>query len=167
MMTMLSTAPVCIRKGHQDGPQQGQPRLTVESQPTGEHVLEILNAERTTKYRQRNHGVLSCLTSVAAMAPLRGSCDNCGRRKTKCSGETPCSRCAHAGVQCTYSIKRKLGRPRISPRKEAGTALKKSRRPLLALTTDRPAFSPSAATGLAGLAESRFLSCFIQHFIPM
>ncbi|CAN0169991.1 unnamed protein product, partial [Hapterophycus canaliculatus] len=43
---------------------------------------------------------------------LRSSCDGCWRKKCKCSGEMPCSRCRRSGVQCTYSTKRRLGRPR-------------------------------------------------------
>lgn len=99
---------------------------------------------------------------------LRTSCDNCSRKKNKCTGEMPCNRCARAGVLCTYSTKRKLGRPRTASRGGQGGGTSKRSRALVAkLNTDRPAFSMSPATGLAGLAESRFLSCFVEHFNPL
>lgn len=104
-------------------------------------------------------------------------------------------------MECTYSTKRKLGRPRAASsgatasrkgKQVGGTSVntaKKARQAeassvgdgicnaaagsgevsttLARLSTDRPAFSISPATGLAGLAESRFLSCFLQHCAPM
>lgn len=36
-----------------------------------------------------------------------------------------------------------------------------------ALSVRGPSFCSSAATGLAGMAESQFLSCFLQHCAPM
>lgn len=119
---------------------------------------------------------------------LRSSCDSCSRKKNKCSGETPCERCARTGVECRYSTKRKLGRPRTavpSSRKgkgvgnnkgEAGGSLPNkrhrgsisSRREAGVLELEgRPSFCVSPATGLAGLAESRYLSCFVEHFNPL
>ncbi|CAM9258586.1 unnamed protein product, partial [Laminaria digitata] len=45
---------------------------------------------------------------------LRSSCDRCWLKKRKCTGEKPCGRCKRGGVECSYSTKRKLGRPRMS-----------------------------------------------------
>lgn len=118
---------------------------------------------------------------------LRSSCDSCSRKKNKCTGDMPCNRCARAGVQCTYSTKRKLGRPRTAAARKAGGrqgagsvgttpySNKKQRGAPAVMRRGsdtqnpdgRPSFSVSPATGLAGLAESRYLSCFMEHFNPL
>ena len=182
----------------------------------------------------------------SAVGDLRSSCDRCWSKKRKCTGEKPCSRCERGDVQCKYSTKRKLGRPRMSIMPGAAAAAESGKegtegsdeaspsttkrtkqhatpgsspincttttaavnssnksgsrsgsssscssssnssgrrsssgdssgdkgRPAsssgsLMMSTDRPAISVSPATGLAGLAESRFLSCFLEHFAPM
>lgn len=36
---------------------------------------------------------------------LRRTCNRCAASKRKCSGGTPCSRCAVAGVDCAYSFR--------------------------------------------------------------
>ncbi|CAM9184343.1 unnamed protein product, partial [Laminaria digitata] len=117
-----------------------------------------------------------------ALSLLRSSCDGCWKKKCKCTGEMPCDRCRRAGVQCTYSTKRKLGRPRgatgagaqqqpggggsVSSKRKMGGNLSSS---AAALTSapERVSFSTTRATGLGGLAESRFLACFLEHFTPM
>lgn len=43
---------------------------------------------------------------------LRSSCDACGTVKLKCDRKHPqCGRCVTHGIDCTYSISRKLGKP--------------------------------------------------------
>lgn len=43
---------------------------------------------------------------------LRSSCDACGTVKLKCDRKHPaCGRCVAHGIECTYSISRKLGKP--------------------------------------------------------
>lgn len=43
---------------------------------------------------------------------LRSSCDACGTVKLKCDRKHPaCGRCVAHGIDCTYSISRKLGKP--------------------------------------------------------
>lgn len=43
---------------------------------------------------------------------LRSSCDACGTVKLKCDRKHPqCGRCTTHGIDCTYSISRKLGKP--------------------------------------------------------
>ncbi len=93
----------------------------------------------------------------------------------KCSGEMPCSRCRRSGVRCTYSTKRKLGRPRglaaaaklqaAQQACEAKKGRKEGNSGESGALTHR--FSATPVTGLGGLAESRFLSCFLEHFTPM
>ena len=176
----------------------------------------------------------------SAVGDLRSSCDRCWQKKRKCTGERPCGRCKRGGVHCSYSTKRKLGRPRMSiltgaAASESGkegsdvsspSTTKKTKQDVApsgtfphagtgvlrapnsnnssnrsgssssrsgsssshnrgstsgsgdigrgrcsastsTMSTNRPAFSASLATGLAGLPESRFLSCFLEHFAPM
>lgn len=121
---------------------------------------------------------------------IRDACNTCWRKKIKCTGEKPCSRCKRAGVDCSYSTRaetgrrwRKGGNDAASPGDgEAGLESKKAKtaaagaaqskqkgggtQRTLALSTSRPALSVSPATGLAGLAESRYLSCFLREFAP-
>lgn len=110
-----------------------------------------------------------------SLSLLRSACDTCWRKKSRCSGEMPCERCERAGVQCTYSTKRKLGRPKrggvgaAGAQRQAAAAKKKRKQSACCqpVSCGVPAFSPSPATALAGLAESKFLSCFLEHFCPM
>ncbi|EJT75581.1 hypothetical protein GGTG_05514 [Gaeumannomyces tritici R3-111a-1] len=56
------------------------------------------------------------------------ACDQCHRRKLRCSREKPaCGRCHFSGRQCTYSLSRPAGRPRRSlsgkPESSAGELL--------------------------------------------
>lgn len=53
-------------------------------------------------------------------ARLRSACDACHEAKTKCLGgglETPCRSCQEAQKPCTYSLGRRLGRPKGSKNK--------------------------------------------------
>eukprot|EP00752_Nemacystus_decipiens_P011415 g10137.t2 len=84
---------------------------------------------------------------------LRRTCNHCAAIKRKCPGGTPCARCANAGVQCVYSIRQPMGR-------------RPYQHDMIALPT-WPTLSVSPATGLSGLAESRFLSCFLQNLAPL
>lgn len=115
-----------------------------------------------------------------ALSLLRSSCDGCWKKKCKCTGEMPCDRCRRAGVQCTYSTKRKLGRPRgatAAGQQQPGGGSVSSKRKMsgnlsssaasLTSAPERVSFSSTRATGLGGLAESRFLACFLEHFTPM
>ncbi len=43
---------------------------------------------------------------------LRAACDACHQSKTKCSGENPCRGCLQLGVQCSYSVSHRIGRPK-------------------------------------------------------
>lgn len=52
------------------------------------------------------------MSSSAAAAKLRSSCDACLANKTKCSRAKPsCARCTQRGKPCIYSQCRKIGRP--------------------------------------------------------
>ncbi|CAN0255288.1 unnamed protein product, partial [Ectocarpus sp. 12 AP-2014] len=42
---------------------------------------------------------------------LRSSCDRCWVKKRRCPGGQPCLRCRRGSHSCSYSAKRKLGRP--------------------------------------------------------
>ena len=117
-------------------------------------------------------------SSLFCLSLLRSACDACWRKKSRCSGEMPCERCKRAGVQCSYSTKRKLGRPKRSNGRSGAAA---EQRPSAAKKRKRlshqacycmaspssPSFSPSPATALAGLPESKYLSFFLEHFCPM
>ena len=115
-------------------------------------------------------------SSLFCLSLLRSACDACWRKKSRCSGEMPCERCKRAGAQCTYSTKRKLGRPKRNGRTEGSAeqrpSVAKKRKKLshqaCCLTSpSSPSFSPSPATALAGLPESKYLSSFLEHFCPM
>ncbi|KAH8177285.1 fungal zn(2)-Cys(6) binuclear cluster domain-containing protein [Sarocladium implicatum] len=56
----------------------------------------------------------------AALNPRRASkisraCDNCKRRKAKCTGTLPCPKCVDKGVKCVYEAHYSRGRPRTPP----------------------------------------------------
>ncbi|KAE8354455.1 C6 finger domain protein [Aspergillus coremiiformis] len=56
-----------------------------------------------------NHGS----TATSALSSKRhAACDECRKRKLKCSGEpTGCSRCSKQSLVCHYSIQKQMGRP--------------------------------------------------------
>ncbi|CAM9174759.1 unnamed protein product [Ectocarpus sp. 4 AP-2014] len=113
---------------------------------------------------------------------MRRSCCECGRKKRKCDGLAPCSRCLGSGVQCTYS-KRKPHQPqpqhRHQPnqRRSAGMQstelLRQSSSGELLVCAMLPfkrfRLSASPATGLVGMQESVFLSNFFGcvGFLPL
>lgn len=136
---------------------------------------DILTSSRQNRHRQ----------DVPPIPLLRSSCDSCSRKKNKCTGEMPCERCIRAGIDCRYSTKRKLGRPRTGTKKApkgrggsgergvAGSPYKRGRGVGIGRNAggleflERPSLCVSPATGLAGLAENRYLSCFVEHFNSM
>ncbi|CAM9443790.1 unnamed protein product, partial [Ectocarpus sp. 12 AP-2014] len=113
---------------------------------------------------------------------MRRSCFECGRKKRKCDGLAPCSRCLGSEVQCTY-IKRKPHQPQNqhrhqhNPRGPAGmqsTELLRhsSSGALLVcgmLPLKRFRLSASPATGFVGMQENAFLSDFFGcvGFLPL
>ena len=51
--------------------------------------------------------------AAAESSKILNACDECRVRKLKCSGEpTGCARCLEDGVQCHYSPRKQMGRPR-------------------------------------------------------
>lgn len=71
-------------------------------------------------YRSSRLGMKRSNSSMAPTFPqesprqpkLRSSCDACGTVKLKCDRKHPqCGRCVTHGIDCTYSISRKLGKP--------------------------------------------------------
>ncbi|KAJ5909095.1 hypothetical protein N7495_001777 [Penicillium taxi] len=60
----------------------------------------------------------STSTSTSASEPKRhAACDECRKRKLKCSGEIMgCSRCLKQSIPCQYSLQKTMGRP---PKKRA------------------------------------------------
>ncbi|CAM9174833.1 unnamed protein product [Ectocarpus sp. 4 AP-2014] len=113
---------------------------------------------------------------------MRRSCCECGRKKRKCDGLAPCSRCLGSGVQCTYS-KRKPHQPQPQhqhhrrPRGPAGMQstelLRHSSSGALQacgmLPLKRFRLSASPATGLVGIQENAFLIDFFGcvGFLPL
>ncbi|CAM9443720.1 unnamed protein product [Ectocarpus sp. 12 AP-2014] len=113
---------------------------------------------------------------------MRRSCCECGRKKRKCDGLAPCSRCLVSGVQCTYS-KRKPHQPQPQhqhhrrPRSPAGMQstelLRHSSSGALQacgmLPLKRFRLSASPATGFVGMQENAFLSDFFGcvGFLPL
>eukprot|EP00752_Nemacystus_decipiens_P011601 g10302.t1 len=107
-------------------------------------------------------------------------CDDCLRKKKKCDGSMPCSRCRRKnGHKCVYS-KRKPHRPpeswlqqqRTAPAgMHAGDTLRHSASgaPHGMLPFKRCRFSASPATGLVGMQENAFLSDFFGcvGFMPL
>ncbi|CAN0124148.1 unnamed protein product [Ectocarpus sp. 6 AP-2014] len=113
---------------------------------------------------------------------MRKSCSECGRKKRKCDGQTPCSRCVGAGLQCTYSKRKPHQRQpqpqhRSNPRGPAGMKstelLHHSSSGALhasgMLPLKRFRLSASPATGLVGMQENAFLSDFFGcvGFLPL
>src|ERR1700744_3338272 len=50
-------------------------------------------------------------------------CDDCRKRKVRCSKEEPCDRCVSAGLRCTRDIARK----KRGPKKGSGSVIAKLR----------------------------------------
>ncbi len=128
---------------------------------------------------------------------LRGSCDRCWAKKRRCPGGDPCSRCARGSFACTHSPRGKIGRPTkragaegASQQQGGGKTAKQEEqeakkqkkgdeksRPSTAGGGEIAArsnvscrsfgFRASSSTGLAGLPESQYLSCFLEHCAPM
>ncbi|KAJ5494719.1 transcriptional regulator family: Fungal Specific TF [Penicillium fimorum] len=64
-------------------------------------------------------GVLPLSTNDSSEAKRHAACDDCRKRKLKCSGElTGCSRCIKQSLSCNYSIQKQMGRP---PKKRTRT----------------------------------------------
>ncbi|CAM9879131.1 unnamed protein product [Ectocarpus sp. 8 AP-2014] len=111
---------------------------------------------------------------------MRKSCCECGRKKRKCDGLIPCSRCRGAGIQCTYSKRKPHQRQPQSQHRRRGPISMQStkllRHPssgaLLAcgmLPLKRLRWSASPATGLVGMQENACLSDFFGciGFMPL
>ncbi|KAL6787273.1 hypothetical protein J3E68DRAFT_440817 [Trichoderma sp. SZMC 28012] len=49
---------------------------------------------------------------------LRSACDGCHAAKIRCTGDTPCARCARENLRCHYSFKAKIGKPKGSLNKK-------------------------------------------------
>ncbi|KZF23917.1 hypothetical protein L228DRAFT_244781 [Xylona heveae TC161] len=58
---------------------------------------------------------------------LRSACNACHGAKVRCSGGMPCSRCARDGMECRYSYRAKLGKPKGSVNKKTLERLKRMR----------------------------------------
>nr|ODN92863.1 hypothetical protein L204_05032 [Cryptococcus depauperatus CBS 7855] len=60
------------------------------------------------------------------------ACDVCRRRKVRCDGERPCSRCAKSSIECTFSLPKHVSRsrqePGVSKRKSAASEGKEAKR---------------------------------------
>lgn len=65
------------------------------------------------------HEWLTELSSPSAPSQRQqtSACDQCHRRKLRCSRQKPaCERCHFSNLQCTYSLSRPVGRPkRLAP----------------------------------------------------
>ncbi|KPI38789.1 uncharacterized protein AB675_5873 [Cyphellophora attinorum] len=67
------------------------------------------------------------LDSTAGGAKVHAACDECRKRKLKCSGEpVGCTRCTKYSIPCIYSVQKQMGRPKKRQRQddeaEAGTS---------------------------------------------
>ncbi|CAN0483741.1 unnamed protein product [Ectocarpus sp. 12 AP-2014] len=100
---------------------------------------------------------------------MRRSCSECVRKKRKCDGLAPCSRCLKAGVPCTYT-KRKWHQHQPGHQQQhhsnvpaAMQSTDSSFGTLPAggvLTLKRFRLGASPATGLVGMQENAFLNDF-------
>ncbi|CAN0123421.1 unnamed protein product [Ectocarpus sp. 6 AP-2014] len=102
-------------------------------------------------------------------AGMRRGCLECARKKKKCDGLTPCSRCLETGARCTYTKRKWHQRPpghqqQPHSRGPAGMqSIQSSSGTLPAggmLALKRFRLSASPATGLVGMQENAFLSDF-------
>src|SRR5437016_1798821 len=82
-------------------------------------------------------------------------CDQCHRRKVRCSGGTPCTPCTDVELQCTREIVRK----KRGPKKGSGSTIAKLRRGNnLPNTTDPGKKSGDAATSSPKGGNDRWLT---------
>ncbi|GBG28001.1 dCTP pyrophosphatase 1 [Hondaea fermentalgiana] len=70
--------------------------------------------QQQQQQQQHHHHVGNPVTTVR-----KTSCDMCTQIKVKCSGETPCKRCAKKGLECVYSLSKKRGPPKGKKRNMA------------------------------------------------
>eukprot|EP00903_Cladosiphon_okamuranus_P021471 g19738.t1 len=151
--------------------------------------------------------VTASVTLKARSGGRRRSCNRCSKKKERCDGQEPCSRCARSNLECNYASCRTLGRPRTSNAKSRGSSsggrggggrssgpgaaapprsqgrkdcantmakskpkprLKKAAAGAVGATPvaslKRLNLSPSPATGLIGLVQNRYLTCFVNDF---
>ncbi|KAF3388835.1 C6 finger domain transcription factor gliZ [Penicillium rolfsii] len=59
-----------------------------------------------------------CAVQGSELAERRAACDGCHAAKIRCTGGTPCARCARDNLKCHYSFKAKIGKPRGSKNKK-------------------------------------------------
>ncbi|KXJ85046.1 hypothetical protein Micbo1qcDRAFT_169726 [Microdochium bolleyi] len=79
---------------------------------------------------------------------LRSACDACHRAKVRCNGATTCSRCIRDHVECRYSYRAHLGKPK-------GTLNKKTIERMRAQgLSPKPVARPTARPALAGARDS-------------
>ncbi|CAN0185752.1 unnamed protein product [Scytosiphon promiscuus] len=124
------------------------------------------------------------ISTSSCLDGMRRSCDACGRKKKRCDGHHPCSRCARSADHCEYSKRqwhhkgRTTHRNRRQPRssRDAPHVGKDSVRSILdalverrMLPLKRCRLRASPATGLVGMHENAFISDFFGcvGFLPL
>ncbi|KAF9887464.1 hypothetical protein FE257_010181 [Aspergillus nanangensis] len=81
--------------------------------------MQTDNHERDLLSVQPADGLSHCEFATTSMPALKrhAACDECRKRKLKCSGEASgCSRCLKQSLTCHYSVQKQMGRP---PKKRA------------------------------------------------
>ncbi|KAJ2384617.1 hypothetical protein GGI05_004948, partial [Coemansia sp. RSA 2603] len=88
-------------------------------------------------------------TARSATQRLMLSCDTCRRKKTRCTGDQPCSSCAKASLACHYSP---VG-PRKKPRRTAETRPRGNKRQASDDESQASQASPAADTGVSSVSH--------------
>ncbi|CAM9966701.1 unnamed protein product [Scytosiphon promiscuus] len=103
------------------------------------------------------------------MEELNKSCDQCGRKKRKCSGEKPCARCVQSREVCSYSKRRpRTPSAQLAAVRARGPASHSLLQGHATPTLKRARLRASPATGLLGMEENVFLCDFFGSigFMP-
>ncbi|KKK14123.1 hypothetical protein ARAM_006074 [Aspergillus rambellii] len=86
---------------------QNSPTLSTQNENSQSHLAEESHPP-SSKVRGKD----------PVTARLRTACDGCHAAKIRCTGGTPCARCERDNLQCHYSYKAKIGKPKGSMNKK-------------------------------------------------
>ncbi|CDM38091.1 Zn(2)-C6 fungal-type DNA-binding domain [Penicillium roqueforti FM164] len=78
----------------------------------------LVGCEGTTSPIKPNDKIRKSKQLEKNPSRLRSACDGCHAAKVRCTGNLPCARCSGDNLECHYSLKAKIGKPRGSMNKK-------------------------------------------------
>ncbi|CAI7592188.1 unnamed protein product [Penicillium viridicatum] len=108
-------------------------------------------------------GIPLPITNDSSEPKRHAACDECRKRKLKCSGEpSGCSRCNKQSLSCNYSIQKQMGRP---PKKRTRTEDEGASCPALSFAEIWPSPVDSQQSSL-GMSPSTMTFSDADHLCP-